>query len=152
MRHHTTNIAVSILSELFSGSIVCWGNILLDVIQWLCFCASRTQGGPGGCSTFGSVAWRGCAIWQETYVELIISGCSGRTNGNKFLYGADTRGNVKHGAVLCFTQQVFSLRISFQLAWHVRDAALPHKPVQHSKHIRTLWQTVVLMLSHWQLM
>lgn len=112
MRHHITNIAVSILSELFSGSIVCWGNILLDVIQWLCFCASRTQGGPGGCSSFGSMAWRGCAIWQETYVELIISGCSGRTNGNMFLswcrhaWECETRGcSVFHTASVCITNQ-----------------------------------------------
>lgn len=44
--------------------------------------------------------------------------------------------HVKRGTA----QRLFALGIIFQLAWHVREAALPRKPVEHSKQPGAPWQ------------
>lgn len=76
-------------------------------------------------------------ICQETCVGSIIFGHSGR---KRFVCGrrhkSELRGHVKQG----IAQRLFALGIIFQLAWHVREAALPRKPVEHSKQPGAPWQ------------
>lgn len=75
---------------------------------------------------------------------LIIFGHSGRETGKRFVSGyrhaSQLQGHVKQRTAPGFTQGLFALGIIFQLAWHVREAARPRKPVQHSKQTGALWQ------------
>lgn len=136
---HATNIAVSILSGvifryvLFAEEIFSW---MLNQAAWFIFFFAQA----GHEAVLGGVQ-----IWQRGTVRMcdksgnlravdIIFGHSGRETGKGLSLGTDTSARYKGmrnegPTALCFTQWVFALGIIFQLAWHVREAALPRKPV-----------------------
>lgn len=70
------------------------------------------------------------SLWKRDWKRFV----SGYRHASKL------QGHVKQRTAPCFTRRLFALGIIFQLAWHVREAALPRKPVQHSKQTRALWQ------------
>lgn len=122
----------------FQVFIVCWGNILLGV--------NFAQAGHQSVLRRVTV---GVQIWHHGTVRMcdksgnlcgvdIIFGHSGRETGKGLSLGTDTQASYKgmwkrKTDGLRSTQRVFALGIIFQLAWHVREAALLRKPAPHSK-------------------
>lgn len=66
------------------------------------------------------------SLWKRNWKRFVC----GRRHKSEHV------GHVKQG----IAQRLFALGIIFQLAWHVREAALPQKPVIHSKQPGAPWQ------------
>ena len=124
----------------FQVRIVCWGNILLDVNQRMLVFTQAGHEVLLRISTFGSVTQRGCMIWKLTQSWLFLVTLNWKRVVSGRRHASNLQRHVKQGAGPGLTQWLFALGIIFQLAWHVREAALPREPVQHSKQTRAPWQ------------